>query len=163
MFNAVPSTTSQRKARFAFMATLYREQVGARIRARREELGLTQRQLADRIGVESQTVSRWERGANLGKETNLEAVASGLEWTVEELMAGIEAPRRRSSPPDLDEMLGGQPGWAIRLERKVDELLTLVRDGATSRGEGGAGPALAELADEGEEQRQPGDDEAQSA
>jgi transcriptional regulator with XRE-family HTH domain len=36
--------------------------IGARIRARRQELGLTQQQLAERVGVARQWVVRLERG-----------------------------------------------------------------------------------------------------
>ena len=35
---------------------------GAQLRRRRSQLGLTQVQLADRLGVTSNTVARWERG-----------------------------------------------------------------------------------------------------
>ena len=35
---------------------------GERVRALRERLGLTQRQLADALGVRQQTVSEWETG-----------------------------------------------------------------------------------------------------
>jgi transcriptional regulator with XRE-family HTH domain len=35
------------------------------IKTRREELKLSQKELAERIGVEPMTVSRWERGNNL--------------------------------------------------------------------------------------------------
>ena len=38
--------------------------VGARIRARRQELGLTQEKLADRLGVTFQQLQKYERGTN---------------------------------------------------------------------------------------------------
>ncbi len=34
---------------------------GKQIRARREKLGMTQAQLADSLGIASNTVARWER------------------------------------------------------------------------------------------------------
>ncbi len=34
----------------------------ARVKALRDELGLTQQQLADRLGVRQQTISEWEQG-----------------------------------------------------------------------------------------------------
>lgn len=36
-----------------------------RLKQRREELNLTQEDLADQVGVEGMTVSRWERGESL--------------------------------------------------------------------------------------------------
>lgn len=36
-----------------------------KLRKRREELNLTQEDLADQVGVEGMTVSRWERGESL--------------------------------------------------------------------------------------------------
>ena len=35
---------------------------GTQLKRRRRQLGLTQRQLADRLGVTETTVARWERG-----------------------------------------------------------------------------------------------------
>ena len=37
--------------------------IGERIRALRKERGLTQEQLADRLGVSFQSISRWESSA----------------------------------------------------------------------------------------------------
>lgn len=41
------------------------KKTGARIGALRREKGLTQEQLAERLGVSRRTVSRWETGSNL--------------------------------------------------------------------------------------------------
>lgn len=38
------------------------EKLGAVLRALRRELGLTQRQAAERLGVTDKAVSKWERG-----------------------------------------------------------------------------------------------------
>jgi transcriptional regulator with XRE-family HTH domain len=102
------------------MAVLYREQVGQAIRRRRLALGLTQDDLADRIGVKGQTVSRWERGANLGTEENLESVAQALETTLTALMAEIKAPADGSPRT-------GRISQLDRIEAKLDELLEASR------------------------------------
>lgn len=96
-----PTTRPADRARFALVAALYKQQLGNIISARREELGLTQRELADRANVEeSQTVSRWERGLN--QPTDLDAVATALEWTLPELLGQLrpahQKERRRLDP-----------------------------------------------------------------
>lgn len=77
-------------SRLALLAVMHRETIGQRIAERREALGLSQEQLAERIGVRAQTVSRWERGANLGRIGNLDRVAEALEITMSDLMADLE-------------------------------------------------------------------------
>lgn len=60
-----------------------RSRVGARIRARRNALHLTQAELARRIpGVTESYVSRWERGENMPSWANLPRVAESLQTTV---------------------------------------------------------------------------------
>lgn len=61
---------------------------GSAIKARREEQGMTQVELAERIGVSDKTVSKWENGRGLPDITLLEPLASALNSSVIELMNG---------------------------------------------------------------------------
>ncbi|MDP3661170.1 helix-turn-helix domain-containing protein [Phenylobacterium sp.] len=56
--------------------------IGARIRARRRQLGLSQGELASVIGVSFQQVQKYERGANRVSGSTLVSTASALETTV---------------------------------------------------------------------------------
>ena len=58
-------------------AALERE-IGARIRARRRQLGLSQSELADQLGVSFQQVQKYERGANRVAASTLVATAEAL-------------------------------------------------------------------------------------
>jgi transcriptional regulator with XRE-family HTH domain len=64
------------------MASQVSNRIGANLRAARKSAGLTQRQLAERIGTDSFQVSRWERGANRPVDDTLAALADalGLDW-----------------------------------------------------------------------------------
>ncbi len=63
---------------------------GKRIRALREKKGITQRELADLLGVTDAAVSKWEHGKNFPDITLLERLSEVLECTVSELL-GLEA------------------------------------------------------------------------
>lgn len=54
---------------------------------RRRALGLTQAQLAERLGVDTETLSRFERGKHLPSLVTLERLAGLLLTTVGELLA----------------------------------------------------------------------------
>lgn len=60
------------------MASQVTNRIGANLRAARNGAGLTQRQLAERIGTDSFQVSRWERGANRPQDATLAALADAL-------------------------------------------------------------------------------------
>lgn len=66
---------------------------GELIRALRRELGLSQRALAEQLGVTAKAVSKWERGLGLPDVALLEPLAKILSVGVETLLAG-ELPRR---------------------------------------------------------------------
>jgi transcriptional regulator with XRE-family HTH domain len=79
------------------------ENIGARIRELREELGLTQRELADRLPgkTEGKDISRWENGKHRPSPDTLAAVADALGSTVADLHAGPAADREPRGPtPD---------------------------------------------------------------
>jgi transcriptional regulator with XRE-family HTH domain len=53
--------------------------VGARIRARRNVLGMTQERLADAVGVTFQQIQKYERGSNRVSASRLAQIAEALE------------------------------------------------------------------------------------
>jgi len=61
---------------------------GSMIKEYREESGLTQLQLAERLGVSDKTVSKWETGRGYPDITLVEPLASVLGLSVIELMTG---------------------------------------------------------------------------
>ena len=69
----------------------------ATIKQLREAKGLTQAELADRIGVSSKAVSKWETAKGLPDITLLEPLAGALEVSVMELMSGRTISNRNVS------------------------------------------------------------------
>ena len=63
---------------------------GKRIRALREKKGITQKELADLLGVTDAAVSKWEHGKNFPDITVLERLSEVLGCKVSELL-GLEA------------------------------------------------------------------------
>ena len=61
---------------------------GGAIKALREQRNLTQAELADKIGVSSKTVSKWETAKGLPDITLLQPLAAALGVSVIELMNG---------------------------------------------------------------------------
>lgn len=70
--------------------------IGPRIRARRIELGISQRQLARRIGVSASFVSRVETGQCPPSVVTLRAMTSALGISANELLS---EPGEAHSPP----------------------------------------------------------------
>ena len=67
--------------------------IGARMRTRRRQLGLSQSDLAERLGVSFQQVQKYERGANRAAASTLLAAAQALGTTIS-WMVGEEASGR---------------------------------------------------------------------
>lgn len=70
---------------------------GAAIRALREQRGLTQKELGERLGVSDKAVSKWETGRGLPDITLLEDLAGELGVSVAELLAGEQVINRNRS------------------------------------------------------------------
>lgn len=64
------------------------EKVGRCIAAKRRELGLTQEQLGERLGVTNKTVFRWETGKYMPDIDKLQALSVILGISINELLAG---------------------------------------------------------------------------
>ena len=76
---------------------IHPEQLGARIAARRRALGLTQGQVAARMGVSPQAVSKWERGLACPDLVFLDDLAALLNLGLEELLVGSPVPTLASA------------------------------------------------------------------
>ena len=70
---------------------------GTTIKQLREQRGMTQAELADRIGVGSKAVSKWETGKGLPDSTLLQPLAQALGVSVIELLQGQHITNRNIS------------------------------------------------------------------
>ncbi|MDE6953987.1 MAG: helix-turn-helix transcriptional regulator [Erysipelotrichales bacterium] len=64
------------------------KKIGLFISSCRKEKGLTQKQLADYIGVSDKSVSKWERGINLPESSLFIPLCETLDIQVQELLLG---------------------------------------------------------------------------
>ena len=64
------------------------EKTGMLIAQIRKEKGLTQKQLADRIGVSNATISKWETAKGFPDISLIEPLAEALDISVSEIIAG---------------------------------------------------------------------------
>jgi putative transcriptional regulator len=75
---------------------------GARLKAVRQQAGLTQKQLAERAGLSQKAISHWEVGEREPGMLAAAALAKALELTVEDLlqepMPEAEKPKRGRPP-----------------------------------------------------------------
>lgn len=59
---------------------------GQRIKAARQQAGLTQTELAEKLGIPYQSISQWERDLRNPKYENLQRIANALNYDVEALI-----------------------------------------------------------------------------
>ena len=67
-----------------------RERFGTAVKFRREELGLTQEDLADKAGIHRTYLSDVERGTRNLSLVNIEKLAAALTMKMSELFAAVE-------------------------------------------------------------------------
>ncbi|HSV02290.1 MAG TPA: helix-turn-helix transcriptional regulator [Phenylobacterium sp.] len=118
--------------------------IGARIRARRRQLGLSQSELAERLGVSFQQVQKYEQGTNRVAASTLVAAATALStsvgWLVGEdaaAAAGDDELFQALARPGAIEML--RAFNAIPDARTRSALLALAQEMAAARAEPPAG------------------------
>ena len=66
------------------------KQMGARISRLRQEKGLTQVALAEKLGISSQAISKWERGQTFPDLSRLDELSELLGVAVAYLLTGQE-------------------------------------------------------------------------
>lgn len=101
------------------------EKTGSFIAKLRGELGLTQRELADRIGVTDKAISKWERGRGFPDVGVLEILSKELNVSVMELMSGErstpETFKKQSDSTLIETLL-----YVKRMSRKTIGTLLLI-------------------------------------
>lgn len=84
---------------------------GEKLRGHRKKLGLTQEEVADRIGVSGQAVSKWETGECLPDCFNLRAVAEVYGVSLD-ILLDIESSGNIEAVASKIEQLGNEFIWA---------------------------------------------------
>lgn len=93
-----------------------RKSIGMLIAALRRANGLTQKQLADRLGVSDKAVSRWERDESLPDLMLLPVIADLFHITVDELLRGE---RRAQADGAAEAQANADPERLKRQTRRV--------------------------------------------
>jgi transcriptional regulator with XRE-family HTH domain len=102
--------------------------IGARIRTRREELRITQAQLAAGAGVTFQQIQKYERGVNRVSAARLLQIAAVLKSTGAALLGELETAEGDElalASPGVAELLAAFRG--IRESDKRDALLIVAK------------------------------------
>lgn len=111
---------------------------------RRKKLGLTQEKIAGRVGLDTESVSRFERGKTLPSLATLERLAIGLETTIADLLS--EYPGSAYTPA---ERIGGllaqmKPGLQEEVIAVIEHMCRVVQLGQPKDGSTSTMPAAAE-------------------
>lgn len=87
-----------------------RRAIGRRIAEAREAVGMSQEDLAERVGVRSATISRYERGAFQPRLDKLAPLASALGTSADWLFRGVEPGASTTVHPALAAFLATEDG-----------------------------------------------------
>jgi len=119
--------------------------VGARVRARRLTLGMSQTKLADAIGLTFQQVQKYEKGTNRMGASRLTQIANVLQMPVSYFFEGgpriSSLPKGKSGPPTayVSEFVSSSDGLGLiknfmqikdaKLRRRIVHLVERIADG----------------------------------
>ena len=94
------------------------EKTGMLIAQIRKENGLTQKQLADRIGVSNATISKWETAKGFPDISLIEPLAEALGISVSEIIAG----ERLESNPKTDDLISNIVEISINEQKRKTKI-----------------------------------------
>ena len=86
---------------------------------RRRELGMTQRQLADKLSISFQSVSKWENGIAYPSISILYNLAIALDVTVDEILLGS----KKETEGQLYRISGIDASYEKKLKREIAKCL----------------------------------------
>lgn len=95
---------------------------GMFIARKRKELNLTQVQLAERLGISSKSVSKWERGKCMPDYGIVNELCDALGITVSELLDGEENERENLRMYDNGQMIE----MLARIQRLESQRITII-------------------------------------
>lgn len=95
---------------------------GAFIARKRKEANLTQAQLAERLGVSSKSVSKWERGKCMPDYSVVNELCAELGVTVSELLDGEENEKENLRMYDNEQILE----MLARIQRLEQQRVTII-------------------------------------
>ena len=98
--------------------------IGENIRSYRKKNDLTQEQLAERLGVTYQSVSRWENGTTYPDLELLPAISNELSVTVDELLGMPQAEKEKRAEEAFDELRRE----CMKKEYDAERIVALIRD-----------------------------------
>ena len=99
------------------------ESIGKFIQTRRKELGLTQKDLAKKIGVTDKAVSKWETGLGCPDVSILEILSKELNCSILELLKGREIKEEVIPITEMDDYIKTSLNYGVS---KVKTILNKV-------------------------------------
>ena len=94
--------------------------VGKRIRHRRWLVGMTQQQLAERVGIKFQQIQKYETGANRVSASRLWDIADALEVPVSFFFEGLDGADGRSDGKSAEIRADGVPADLLGDKEALD-------------------------------------------
>jgi transcriptional regulator with XRE-family HTH domain len=93
--------------------------LGARIKELRKRVGLSQDQLAERVGIESKYLSRLEVGKRVPSFETLENIADSLQVEMKELFEFSHLSDEATTPEGIESAMAGASPEELRLVFKL--------------------------------------------
>jgi len=99
--------------------------IGARLAKARTAAGLSQRGMADRIGVKESTIARWESGETSPRGHRVSKLAGMLGVSISWILMGRGVEPARDTASDIDRIRLELDSVRARLDDVVNELAVL--------------------------------------
>lgn len=96
------------------------EKIGKFIAEKRKEQNLTQEQLAEKLNISKNAVSKWERGLNLPDVSNMQELCGILNITLNELFIGEEIPDEKYKETADSNLMNALENSTFTLKERIE-------------------------------------------